>query len=179
MSSAQFVELGKVVGVWGVKGWLKLHSYTRERADIAHYSNWWLANDKSGQQAEAVEVINCRLQGAGVVAQLVGIDGRDAAADLIGKIILVKSSELPKLSKDQFYWQQLIGLKVVNTQLKNSEIGLVESILETGANDVLVVKNAVTGGADVLIPYIKEVVLEVDLEQGFLLVDWDPSNLTE
>ena len=179
MSSETFVELGKIVGVWGVKGWLKLHSYTRDRADIAKYTNWWLANDKNGHQAEKVEVLNCRPQGAGIVAQLDGIADRDTAKDLAGKLILIKRSDLPELPQDQFYWQQLIGLKVVNEQLENSEIGQLESILVTGANDVLVVKNAVAGDDDVLIPYTKEVVLEVDLEQGVLLVDWDPGYLTE
>ena len=179
MSTEPFVELGKIVGVWGVKGWLKLHSYTRDRADIANYTNWWLADNRNGHQAEKVDVLTCRSQGAGVVAQLADISDRETAAALTGKLILVKSGELPELPNDQFYWRQLIGLRVVNERLDNSEIGELKSILETGANDVLVVKNAVAGEADVLIPYTKEVVLEVDLEQGTLSVDWDPSYLTD
>ena len=179
MSSEQFVEIGKIVGVWGVNGWVKLHSYTRNRADIAKYSSWWLANTTDGHQTDKVEVLNCRPQGAGIVAQLAGVADRDAAADLAGKHVLIRRSDLPELPKDQFYWQQLIGLKVVNKQLKNSEIGQVKSILETGANDVLVIKSTIAGSVDVLIPYTKEVVLEVDLEQGILFVDWDPSYLIE
>ena len=93
-----------------------------------------------------------------------------------GQLILVKQSDLPSLPEGEFYWQQLIGLSVSN---ESGLIGEILSILETGANDVLVCKNAEEGGADVLIPYIDEVVLEVDLEQGSMLVDWDKSYLEE
>lgn len=187
ISSAQvsesYIEIGKIVGVWGVKGWVKLHSYTRDRADISQYQKWYLARQpkaaKGFQEAKGfqiVEVNNCRQQGPGVVAQLNGIDDRDQAAELNGLVIFVKKDDLPKLPDGEFYWQQLIGLQVANS---DRDIGTVSSLLETGANDVLVVKQTEAGLEDVLIPYNKQTVREVDLEQGTMVVDWDPQFLID
>jgi 16S rRNA processing protein RimM len=187
------VELGKIVGVWGVKGWVKLHSYTRNRADIAGYSTWWLKEKKS-KEAERFSVLACREQGPGVVAQLERVESREQAELLIGRTILVEQSEFPKLPKGEFYWHELIGLQVSNTE--GVEIGTVSSILETGANDVLVIKredvaktdqhdarvveaDSSTRGAEVLIPYVGEIVLEVDLAMSKMLVDWDPDYLLD
>ncbi len=171
-----YVELGKLVGVWGVKGWVKLHSYTRNRADIGQYKTWYLSKPRSNDKPTPIAVLNCREQGQGMVAQFEGVSDRDQAMALSGQTILVKQSDLPTLPKGEFYWQQLIGLNVKN---ESGPIGQVLSILETGANDVLVCKNTEEGQAEVLIPYIDDVILEVDLEQGYMLVDWDKSYLTD
>ena len=166
-----FIELGKIVGGWGVNGWVKLHSYSRNRADIAQYKRWFL---KSRQVNEPVafEQLNCRTQGQGVVAQLKGVADRDQALALVGRTILIRSEDLPDLPEQEFYWQQLIGLKVANSE---QEIGEIGSILETGANDVLVVKRQ--DKADALIPYIDHVIININLEAGTMLVDWDPNFL--
>jgi len=171
-----YVELGKLVGVWGVKGWVKLHSYTRNRADISQYKTWYLQAPRSKAEPTPIKVLNCREQGQGIVAELDGVTDRDQAMAMSGQLIFVKQSDLPKLPKGEFYWQQLIGLKVKN---ESGEIAQVKSILETGANDVLVCKNIEDGKGDVLIPYTDETVLEIDLEAGTMLVDWDPSFLLE
>jgi len=171
-----YVELGKIVGVWGVKGWIKLHSYTRNRADISEYKTWYLQASRIQSEPTPVAVLNCREQGQGIVAQLDGIADRDQAMALRGHKILVRQRDLPKLPDGEFYWQELIGLTVSN---KDIEIGTVNSILETGANDVLVCKNKVKGQPDVLIPYTDQVVLEVDVDNGSMIVDWDASYLIE
>ena len=200
------VELGKVVGVWGVKGWIKLHSFTRNRADIAQYKTWWLqaANLKrtAGEISKAAEsqfipvkVLSCREQGKGVVAQLEGVNDPDQAIALNGHSIWVKQADLPALPTGQFYWQQLIGLRVSNTM--SQDLGTIESVLETGANDVLVIKAAesdllaegshiqaaegsqVAQVAEILVPYADEIIQEIDIEQGTMIVDWDPSYLDE
>ena len=171
-----YVELGKIVGVWGVKGWVKLHSYTRNREDIANYPNWWLRGKNSNLEPALIDVIKCRAQGQGMVAQLTDINDRDQAASLIGQIILVPQSQLPQLSDGEYYWQQLIGLSVANSN--NQQLGKVSSILETGANDVLVIKPTEVDKADILIPYT-DVVQEIDLAAGTMLVDWDPSYLED
>jgi len=171
-----YVELGKVVGVWGVKGWIKLHSYTRNRADIAQYATWYLQAPRKKGDPVAFDVINCREQGQGIVAQLEGVIDRDQAMAMNGQKILVKQTDLPTLPEGEYYWQQLIGLEVSNDR---AVIGVVKSILETGANDVLVVKQTQQGKPDVLIPYTKEAVLSVDLERGTMQVDWDPSYLLD
>lgn len=168
-----YIELGKVVGVWGVKGWIKLHSYTRNRADISNYFNWWLQSSKNDNHT-LFKVLNCREQGQGVVAQLDGVTDRDQAMALNGQRIFVKEAELPELPEGEFYWQQLIGLTVSNNE---QAIGVIDSILETGANDVLVIKQ--DDAADVLVPYIDSVVQQVDIAQGTMLVDWDPAYLSD
>lgn len=171
-----YVELGKIVGVWGVKGWVKLHSYTRNRADIAQYKTWYLAQPQKLDSPEPIEVLSCREQGQGIVAQLHAVSDRDQAAAMIGRIIFVNQDELPSLQTGEFYWQQLIGLTVSNADQK---IGELASILETGANDVLVVKQLGEGQPDVLIPYVEQTVLDVNIEQGTMLVDWDPAYLLD
>ena len=103
-----YIELGKVVGTWGVKGWIKLHSYSRNRIDIANYSNWWLQNKKD--DPVLFEVLNCREQGQGIAAQLKGVDDPDQAMTLNGQRILVKETDLPKLPEGEYYWQQLLSL---------------------------------------------------------------------
>ena len=175
-----YVELGKIVGVWGVKGWIKLHSYTRNRIDIAQYKTWYLSRHKNGpkqdSQATSIDVLQCREQAKGIVAQLTGVNDRDQAALMTGMGIWVKEADLPVLPNGEYYWQQLIGLTVFNAE---AEIGSVQSILETGANDVLVCKSVNKGSPDVLIPYTEQVVLEVDLNAGSMKVDWDPDYLLE
>lgn len=169
-----YVELGKLVGVWGVKGWVKLHSYTRNRADISQYKTWYLQKPRSNDAPMPIKVLNCREQGQGMVAQFDDVNDRDVAAAMSGQTIFVKQSDLPELPAGEFYWQQLIGLSVSSEQ---SPIGKIQSIMETGANDVLVCKSIVEGKADVLIPYIDDIVLSVDLDAGTMMVDWDASYL--
>ncbi len=175
-----YVELGKIVGVWGVKGWVKLHSYTRNRVDIAQYKRWYLSRDKRGPEQDsdvkAVDILQCREQAKGIVAQIEGVSDRDLAASMSGFGIWVKQNDLPNLPEGEFYWKQLIGLKVSNSE---TEIGWVDSILETGANDVLVCKSSGEGAREVLIPYTDDVVENIDLEAGTLEVNWDPDFLLE
>ena len=124
--------------------------------------------------------MKCREQGQGIIAQLEGVDDRDQANALRGLSILVKQADMPELLEGEYYWQELIGLVVSNEQEK---IGVIGSILETGANDVLVVKQiadeGVTDLPEVLIPYTPQVVMQVDVEQGTMLVDWDPKFLID
>ena len=160
-----------------MKGWVKVHSYTRQRNEISQYSNWLLElPQKAVRTLAAYEVSECRPQGQGIVAKLTGVETRELAEQLKGARIFIDQSELPALPDGEYYWRELIGLQVTNQQ--DEELGRIESILETGANDVLIVRNESTG-PDVLIPYIPSVVLEVNLEAENMIVDWDPSYLTE
>ena len=179
-AEGSLIELGQIVGVWGVKGWVKLHSYTRNRADIAEYPTWVLQSKSKSEELKSVNVLSCREQGQGIVAQLDGVNDRDQANALRGLTILVKQADMPELPAGEYYWQELIGLAVSNEQ---EEIGVVSSILETGANDVLVVKNVDSGddadSPEVLIPYTPQVVTQIDVKQGTMVVDWDPKFLLE
>ena len=181
-NKADTIELGKVVGVWGVKGWLKVFSYTRNREDIGQYAEWLLMPVNArplSSDCQSYAVKNCRVQGQSVVAQLEGVDDRDAAQALIGQKVFITTKQLPALPAGEYYWFELIGLDVVNAE--GEALGVVTNMMETGANDVFVIKQEVEPELEQqaslqpierLIPHIDEVVLEVDLEKNLLRVDW-------
>jgi len=160
------VILGKIVGVYGVKGKVKVFSETRPREQIFAYSPWLL--DKEGAHLEA-SILSSGAQGKGLVAQLEGIDNRDAAEKLVGAVISCPADRLPELATGEYYWSQLQGARVVNQDAV--ELGRVDHLFETGANDVMVVQ----GERQHLIPFTRDAVLEVDLEHGLIRVDWDPA----
>jgi len=158
------ITLGKIVGVFGVRGWVKIFSETRPREQIFKYSPWLL--ELNGKVTE-VEVKEGRAQGKGLVAHLDGYTDCDLAKQLIGAEISIPQTELPAAGIGEYYWSQLIGLQVINIQ--GIELGEVIDLFETGANDVLVVK----GERERLIPFTEFAVTEINLEDGKLTVDWD------
>lgn len=163
---SQLVILGRVSGVFGVKGWVRVFSDTSPRTNILNYSTWYL--QRAGTWKEH-EVLSGRAHGKGVVAQLAGSDDRDQAAALVQANIAVQREQLPKLGPDTFYWSELEGLRVQTVAGVN--LGTVDHLFETGANDVVVVK----GERERLIPYLwRDVICSVDLEAGLMTVDWDP-----
>jgi 16S rRNA processing protein RimM len=158
--------LGKIVGLYGVEGWVKLESYSEPRIRIFKYSPWFV-----GTAGAAVEYANVkgRAQGKGIVARLPGVDSRDAAAALIGAEIRVLRSALPKPKRGEYYWVDLEGLDVVN--LEGVAFGKVSHLFATGANDVLVAKD---GDRERLVPFVTgEFVKQVDIDGGRIVVDWD------
>jgi len=102
-----------------------------------------------------------------VVAKLAGYDDRDQAGQLIGAEIAIRLEQLPPLKKGEYYWAQLVGLEVVN--LAGERLGKVDHLFDTGANDVMVVRN----GRERWLPATADVIREVDLEAGVIRVDWD------
>lgn len=166
MDGDERIAVGRISGVYGVKGWVKIHSDTDPRDNILQYNPWLLKRPDGWQR---VKVLDGRAQGKGVVARLEGLDDRDAAARWIGTEIAILRSQLPKAAPGEYYWNDLIGLRVLT--LSGEDLGRVDHLLETGANDVLVVQ----GERERLIPYVPgDVVTEVDLDAGELYVDWDP-----
>ena len=167
-SQTEFVTLGKISGVFGVKGWLKIYAHTNPREGILNYSPWYL-KQKNGWTA--IKVKTGHKQSKTIVAQLEGVDDRNLAETMIGLEIAVKASQLPRLAKNEYYWSDLAGLQV---RTMDGEIfGRVDYVFATGANDVLVVKKD-TGG-ECLIPFIgDEVIKSVDLDSSSIEVDWDP-----
>ena len=164
------ILLGRVSGLFGVKGWVKVYSDTEPRDNILNYSPWYLRRQDGWQP---YEVIAGRPHGKGIVAQLANCPDRDAAAELIGSTIAIRQDQLPAAGEDEYYWSELRGLKVITTL--GIELGRVVSLMETGANDVLVVREADEPGREHLIPFIRQQVIQkVDLENGQLIVDWDP-----
>ena len=165
-----WVPVGKINGLFGVKGWIKVFSDTQPRENILTYSPWFLKRDGQWQE---FKLLTGKSHGKGVIAQLAGCTDRDIAAELIGSEIAIKRDQLPKASPGEYYWSDLKGLKVIN--LEGIELGTVASMLETGANDVMVVHELGNQGKhERLIPFVTEgTVHEVSLEQGYITVDWD------
>jgi|TARA_B100001971_G_scaffold37719_1_gene32712 16S rRNA processing protein RimM len=167
---AEKLLVGKINGVYGVKGWVKVYSYTEPSEQILNYLPWYL---KKGAKQHSVKVVEGKKQGKGLVALTDGIEDRTQAEELIGSEIWVDKDQLPNLEKGDYYWHQLEGLEVFNEA--GEFLGEVSHLFETGANDVLVVKASEKSIDDMerLIPYVeKEIVLEIDLEERRILVAW-------
>lgn len=158
------VIVGRVVGLFGVRGWIKVYSYTRPPEALLGYDRWQLEVQGAWH---AHEVAEGRRQGRGLVARLAGVQDRDAAAALVGATVAISPAQLPPRAPGEYYWAELEGLRVIN--LEHQELGRVSHLFETGANDVLVVR----GERERLIPFGREVVRQVDLEAGVIRVDWD------
>lgn len=165
------IILGRIVGVHGVRGWVKLHSDCRPREAILNYREF-LATRPNGEQF-TLTLKTGREQGKSIVAHFAQYDDRDSAMNLIGLKLSVTRAQLPSLAQDEFYWTDLIGLKVINRQQQC--LGSVTEIFETGANDVLVVKNSTDKtSTEILIPLVVGIYVDrADFEQHCLYVDWE------
>lgn len=170
--AATRVTLGRVAGVYGVKGWLRIDSQTRPVEKILAYPDWWL---RQGEQAYQAKRVDSRVQGQGVIVQVCDAQGqviedRDIAARLIGSLVEVDREELPVLPQGQYYWVDLIGLQVSNPA--GTALGTVREMTSNGAQDVLVAVDA--AGVQRLIPFVREhIVKEVDLAGGRIVCEWD------
>jgi 16S rRNA processing protein RimM len=167
------VTLGKVGAVYGIKGWLKIHSFTDDQEAILDYFPWSL---KLGNKIQSVDITDWRKHNNGLVVKVAGIDDRDVAQKLVGSEIFVSEEALSDLPDGEFYWRDLIGMAVVTD--KGYDLGRVSDIMETGANDVLVVKANLKDGfgkKERLIPYLMDqVILSISAEDKQICVDWDP-----
>jgi 16S rRNA processing protein RimM len=158
------VILGHISGVLGVRGWVKVFSETEPRENILDYATWYLGN------AEVPYTLaEGRRHGKGVIARLESCDDREQAIALVGQRVAVRRDQLPPPSTDEFYWADLEGLSVET--VNGEPLGLVDHLMATAANDVLVVK----GERERLIPFLwASVVKAVDFDRGLITVDWDP-----
>lgn len=164
---SDWVVLGQIRGLYGVQGWVKVFSHTQPRGRILDYDPLYL---RIRGEWQVVEIEEGRLQGKGVVLKLSGYDNRDVAAGLLGCDIAIRREQLPPLPAGEYYWAELKGLRVVTGD--GVELGKIERLFETGANDVIVV----AGERERLIPFLQgKVIKRIDLEQGVMQVDWDPT----
>lgn len=170
----KLLVVGKIGAPYGVKGWVKITPYTEEADGIFDYQPWFF-NQSDGKNV--VQIEEWRRHGKGVIAKLLGVDSRDDAEVIKHQDILIEETALPTLDNDEFYWRDLVGMKVVTD--KGYDLGAVKELFETGANDVLLVKanhNDAFGKKERMIPYLVDsVVLSVDRTQQTVTVDWDPS----
>lgn len=157
--------LGKIASPFGVRGWTKVLSYTDPAEGLLDYKEWSLSQRGAKRRYKIVEG---KKHGKFLIAKLDGIDDRDEVAKLTNALVVMERSELPDTEDDSYYWADLIGLQVVT--IDGTELGEVERMMETGANDVVVVK----GERERLIPWVKgSVVKSVDLSDRTIVVDWD------
>lgn len=161
----RLLTMGRIVGVFGVEGWLKIESHTDPRVKLADYLPWQL---RSGTGERTVAAVTLKPQGKGLIAKLDGIDDRDQAAAWVGAAILVPREHLPRAEHGSWYWADLEGLRVVTIQ--GVDLGEVAYLFATGANDVLVTR----GERDRLLPFIDGVIVSVNLSTRRIEVDWDP-----
>lgn len=155
------------MGLFGVKAWVKINSYTDPIENILDYQPWLMVMKHGLQQS--VTYAHADVHAKGVVVQCAGFEDMTAAQSLVGARIYVSKEQLPKLSEGQFYWTDLEGLTVYT--LEGVLLGKVAYLFATQANDVLVVR----GDKERFIPYLSgEVVKHVDLSSRVMQVDWDP-----
>lgn len=167
-ASEEFVPVGKISGAFGVKGWVKVFSYTDPKENILNYKPLYLS--RKGEWLE-LKVSGGRVQGKGIVMGIDGVTDPDQVLPLIGSELAITRQQMKPTQPDEFYWSQLIGLTVIN--LHNEILGQVDSLLETGAHDVLVVQDK-ENKTERLIPFVLEdIVQEVDLDNKLIRVDWE------
>lgn len=164
------IVIGKIVSVHGVKGEVKVYSFTDPIDNLLHYRRWTLRRDGEVRQ---VELVSGRQQNKILVAKLKGLDDRDEARLLAEFEICIPRSLLPRLSEGEYYWYQLEGLKVINQE--GQLLGRIDHLLETGSNDVMVVKpcEGSLDDGERLLPYTEQCVLGIDMAAGEMRVDWD------
>ena len=169
------VVIGKVSGVFGIKGWLKIHSFTEPGPNILDYQPLLMQRDDGW---EAIEIDQSRQHGKGLVVHLVGCDDRDQAQLLVRRELACDASRLPALQGQDYYWRDLEGLDVyVQQESAQLLLGRIDHLFATGANDVMVVRatEQSVDSRERLLPWMLEkYVLEVDLKNGRIVVDWDP-----
>ena len=162
---SDFIVIGKLVGVDGIKGWFKILSFTRPRENIFTYSPWLI---KQNGDWQGMQLSEGKPHGKGLIASIEEITDRNEAMAFVGSEIAIKRNQLAETKEGEYYWHDLLNLQVINGQ--NEILGVVTELLETGANDVLVVE---VDKQRHLIPYVKDVYIkDIDLEQGIMQVDW-------
>ncbi|MCW8196300.1 ribosome maturation factor RimM [Proteobacteria bacterium 005FR1] len=171
----QLVPVGRIGAVHGVRGWVKIQSFTQPPEQIFAYQPWWL---KLPQGEQPVKVTASEVHGNKLVAQLAGLEDREEARRYAQVEILVDVTLFPELEAGEYYWHQLEGLRVFSEyEGHRSDLGCVVRLLETGANDVLVVRgdrNSIDK-RERLIPYLPEhTIKRVNLAASEIVVDWDP-----
>lgn len=170
-----WVTVGRIRTVYGVKGWMKVESFTEPASNLLNYNGWRLVPDERALKPKVLQLDGVEQRQNDILVRLVGVENREDAKRFANHLIQVPQSELPALDAKEYYWCELQGLDVYQVDRDENKaqlIGRVESLLETGANDVLVVSSQAEG--EILIPYLPETVVKrVDLDAGQIWVDWE------
>lgn len=166
------IVLGRITAPYGVKGWLRLHPFGDDPASWRLMKRWWVGQDEQDFSAwQAFPLRGMRAQGKGWVVKLTGVDSRDAAEALVGQFVGAPRAELPATGDGEYYWADLTGLQVVNEQ--QEVLGRVAELVESGAHAVMVVQAGEGRQATSrLLPFVSQVVKDVDVAAGRIVVDW-------
>jgi 16S rRNA processing protein RimM len=168
--SSQIVILGRIGAPFGVKGWVHVQSFSQDPESLLDYPEWQLS---IRGEWKTFKLLEGRSHGKGLVALLSSFKTRDDACTITNAEIGIDRNLLPELPPDEYYWTDLIGLTVINEN--GTVLGVVDSLFETGANDVLVVKSE---SKEHLLPYVPdEYILEIDLKKREMRVRWDPDEI--
>ena len=159
------VVMARIAAPLGVKGWLRVQPFSELDDALADFPEWWLHR---GSEWVVCKVEAFQPHGKQMAAKLAGIEDRDAAFALRGTEVAIPRSSLPKAGENEYYWSDLIGLEV--RDLQNQHLGHVREMLAAGAHDVMVVSSA--EAQDILIPFVGAIVHDVDMQAGWLSVDW-------
>ena len=163
---SDFIVIGKFVGVYAVRGWLKVLSFTRPKTNILTYTPWFIK--RVGGQWQQLCLQESTQQGKHLIASLVGVADREQAMEFVGSEIAASKEQLPSAQEGEFYWHQLIGMQVLN--ITDEPLGIVTDMFETGRHDLLVVEQS---KQRYLIPYVLDVYIkEVDIDLRVMRVDW-------
>jgi 16S rRNA processing protein RimM len=160
------VVMGRVRAPHGIKGWIKVQPFTEQVDGLLGYPEWWLGR---GGRWTRHQVAEAAVHGATVVARIDGCEDRDAAALLKGAEVAIPRERLPANADGEYYWSDLLGMEVSNCQ--GVLLGKVEQLLDTGANQVLVLPGS--GKEKVLVPFIEGVIVRVDVAGGRMVVNWE------
>ncbi|WP_077216663.1 ribosome maturation factor RimM [Piscirickettsia litoralis] len=159
------VVVGRIGAAHGVRGEIKVNSFTEQKTAILDYRPWYI---RQGKEWQEVAVRSTRIAGNDILMRIEGCNDRDVVKRYTNCDIYVTRDQLPELDEGDVYWTDLEGLNVVTVE--GQPLGTVSSMLETGANDVMVIN----GESEHLIPYLDHVVIKIDLKAQQMIVDWDP-----
>ena len=181
---ADAIEVGRIADAWGIKGWVKVQSFSANADALFASRRWFLkpAEDKGPAAAAAkakslpslLKILACREHGDTIVANAEGVADRNSAEALRGARIFISRSLFPNADPDEYYWIDLIGLDVVNRE--GEALGTVLGLMDTGPHSVL--RIAPPGLVDVkpdqerLVPFVKAFIVDVSLEKRLITVDW-------
>jgi len=171
---SDLVVVGYVAGAYGLQGWIRIRPYSADADALLHAKTWWLGDPDVPAQLRDIDMMHAKQHSGDVVAQLVGVAGREAAEALRGTVVQISRKHFPSLSDDEFYWVDLIGLDVVD--LQGESIGVVAGLMDNGAHPILRVTHPVQGDPirqqETLIPFVDQYVKTVDRSARKIVADW-------
>lgn len=172
---SQPIVIGKIGAAYGISGWIKVFSFTESIESIFSYQPWLVRHIST--QWQLIELENWKRHSNGLIINITGINNRNLARALTHREIIVDSKHFPLLARDEYYWKDIIGCQVITTT--SYDLGKVVDIMETGSNDVIVIKSNARdsfGTKERLVPFLcEEVIKRVDTAAQVIEVDWDPS----